>query len=264
MSESDSPLPGIRINKYFTEHGFTSRREADKLVADGRVQIDGRVAKPGDRVLDGQTVSVDGEALRPPTKKPVVIAYHKPPGIICTTDPNVEDNIVDAVGYPERIFNIGRLDRFSEGLILLTNRGEVVNGVLRARYGHEKEYLVELNGPITDAQIRQLANGVPVLGRDTLPCAVERMGSRRIRMVITEGRNRQIRRMVEFLGLRVSRLTRVRIMHIELGQLPKGRWRYLSDAESKELESRLNANAQADAANVDWERLDESFPDEEE
>ena len=231
----------MRINKYFTENGFCSRREADKLVADGRVAINGQKAKPGDRVGEKDVVSVDGKALRPKKKRAVVIAYHKPRGVISTTDPAVRDNIVDAVGFEERIFNIGRLDRFSEGLILLTNLGDIVNRILRSRFGQEKEYIVDLSDEISDAAILRLSRGVHILGRMTLPCKVERMGPARIRIVLTEGMNRQIRRMVESEELRVTRLRRVRIMHVRLGQLAPGEWRRLTPREYTELQRRIGS-----------------------
>ncbi|MBS1985843.1 MAG: pseudouridine synthase [Bdellovibrionales bacterium] len=234
----------IRINKFFTENGLCSRREADELVEQGRVTINGRVAKHGDRAEENDVVAVDGKALRIPRKHPVVLAYHKPPGIICTTDPNVPENIVDAVGYPERIFNIGRLDQFSEGLILLTNRGEIVNEILRSKYGHEKEYIVDVNEFISDRAILEMQRGMVILGKKTLPCGVERLGPKRVRIILTEGRNRQIRRMIEGVNLRVSRLRRVRIMHIELGSLPRGEWRRLTPKETQELDRQIKQSQQ--------------------
>lgn len=223
---------GIRINKYFTENGIASRREADKWIADGRVSIDGRKAVPGDKVLPSQKVALDGKEIRPPHKKrPIILAYHKPPGIVCTLDRRFENNLADAIDYPDRVFNIGRLDQFSEGLLLLTNLGEIVNQVLRSKYGQEKEYIVDINDSITPAQVKKLANGVMILGRKTLPCEIERLTPTRIRMVLTEGRNRQIRRMLESIGLRAQRLKRVRVMHVKLGDLPKGKWRELSASE---------------------------------
>lgn len=223
---------GLRINKFFTEHGFASRREADRWVAEGRVTINGRKAVPGDRVQPEDKIAVDGKIARPPQKKiPVILAYHKPPGVVCTLDRDTENNLADAIDYPERVFNIGRLDQFSEGLLLLTNLGEIVNKILRSKYGHEKEYIVDTNEPITDRDIEFLSKGVMILDRETLPCRIERLTQKRIRMVLTEGRNRQIRRMLEMVGLRASRLKRIRVMDVALGDIPRGEYRELSKSE---------------------------------
>jgi len=174
-------------------------------------------------------------------KKPIMLVYHKPRGVICTMDRRVEDNLVDAVNFPERVFNVGRLDRFSEGLLLLTNMGEAVNRILRARYGHEKEYIVDYSNEVSDEAIRRMSRGLEILGRPTLPCQIDRLTSKRLRIVLTEGRNRQIRRMAEAVDLHVSRLRRVRVMHIKLGTLPAGEYRHLSAPEFEELEARLLA-----------------------
>lgn len=231
----------LRINRFFTEHGVCSRRAADRHVEAGRVSINGKVAVHGDTVGEGDRVTLDGKVIAVPEKRPVVLAYHKPPGIECTSDRRVPDNIIDAVGYPERIFHIGRLDKFSEGLILLTNRGELVNQILRARGHHEKEYVVDIDVPLSDASLHRMRTGIEILGRPTLPCRVDRLAPRTFRMVLTEGRNRQIRRMCEAEGLRVRRLVRVRVMNIELGQLASNRWRLLRAAELAELEQSLDA-----------------------
>jgi 23S rRNA pseudouridine2604 synthase len=232
----------IRINRFFTEHGVCSRRAADRHVEAGRVAINGKVAVHGDTVGEGDRVTLDGKVIEVPQKRPVVLAYHKPPGIECTSDRRVPDNIIDAVGYPERIFHIGRLDKFSEGLILLTNRGELVNQILRARGHHEKEYVVDIDVPLSDAALHRMRTGIEILGRPTLPCRVERLAPRTFRMVLTEGRNRQIRRMCEAEGLRVRRLIRVRVMNIELGELASNRWRLLRPGELAELEGTLAAH----------------------
>ena len=229
----------IRINRFFTEHGVCSRRAADKHVEAGRVRINGALAKHGDTVKEGDRVELDGVRVAVPEKRPVVLAYHKRPGIECTSDRRVPENIIDAVGYPERIFHIGRLDKFSEGLILLTNRGELVNQILRARGGHEKEYVVETDVPVSEQTLRRMRSGIVIQGRRTLPCKVTRLDARVFRMVLTEGRNRQIRRMCEAEDLRVRRLQRVRVMNIELGTLRPGRWRRLRDDELAALEKRL-------------------------
>jgi 23S rRNA pseudouridine2604 synthase len=244
----------IRINRFFTEHGVCSRRAADKHVEAGRVRINGVVAKHGDSVAEGDRVSFDGKLVAVPEKRPVVLAFHKPPGIECTSDKRVPENIIDAVGYHERIFHIGRLDKWSEGLILLTNRGELVNQILRARGRHEKEYLVEVDVPISEQSIRRMRSGIVIQGRRTLPCRVQRMGPRTFRMVLTEGRNRQIRRMCEAENLRVKRLLRVRVMNIELGTLRSGRWRRLRDDELTVLEKRI---AKAEPGNERAELQDE-------
>jgi 23S rRNA pseudouridine2604 synthase len=226
----------MRVNRYFTDRGICSRREADRWVEAGRVTINGVLATHGDQVEDGDVVAVDGADLAEKKKRPVILAYHKPVGIECTADPRVEHNIIAAVNYPERVFHVGRLDLMSEGLILLTNIGDIVNLILRRRYGHEKEYLITLDGPIHEHDLRALSEGIVLEDGRTGPCQVSRLGGRRrIRMVLTEGRNRQIRRMVEALGFRVVRLTRVRIMDIELGDLPCGRWRELTRAETQQL-----------------------------
>jgi len=244
----------IRINRFFTEHGVCSRRAADKHVEAGRVRINGVLAKHGDTVKEGDRVELDGVRVAVPEKRPVVLAYHKRPGIECTSDRRVPENIIDAVGYHERIFHIGRLDKWSEGLILLTNRGELVNQILRARGRHEKEYLVEVDVPISEQSIRNMRSGIVIQGRRTLPCRVQRMGPRTFRMVLTEGRNRQIRRMCEAENLRVKRLLRVRVMNIELGSLREGRWRRLRDDELTVLDKRI---AKAEPRNERAELADE-------
>jgi 23S rRNA pseudouridine2604 synthase len=237
----------LRINRFFTEHGICSRREADKLVDAGRVRLNGRVAVHGDSVEEGDRVELDGKPIAPPEKRAVVLAYHKPPGIECTSDRRVADNIIDAVDYPERVFHVGRLDKYSEGLILLTNRGELVNQILRARGGHEKEYVVDVDLPLSDAALKRMRNGIELDGRRTLPCRATRLGAKSFRLILTEGRNRQIRRMCEALGLRVKRLVRVRVMNVELGTLRQGRWRRLRADELTELERRLERGHEREA-----------------
>jgi len=224
----------IRVNKYFTEQGFCSRRAADRMIEEGRVRINGRVAVLGDQVTDADDVTVDGRAVisKPRT---VYLAYHKPVGVTCTTEPHVAGNIVHAVGYPERIFPIGRLDKDSSGLILLTNDGDIVNLILRAEFSHEREYVVMVDRPYTQPFLTQLERGVPVLGEKTRPCRTAKVDAATFRIILTEGRNRQIRRMCSALGHRVLRLVRVRIMHIKLGTLPPGQWRHLTPKERDEL-----------------------------
>src|SRR5256884_5431368 len=220
----------VRINKFFTEQGFCSRRAADRRVGERRVRIKGRVAVLGDQLTNADVVTVDGRVVshRP---QPVYLAYHKPVGITCTTEPDVRDNIVEAIGYPERIFPIGRLDKDSSGLILLTNDGDIVNRILRAEFGHEREYLVTVNRPYTRPFLDRLEQGVLILGKKTSPCRAIRVDQSSFRIVLTEGRNRQIRRMCSATGFRVTRLVRSRIMHLELGNLSVGEWRHLSRQE---------------------------------
>src|SRR5437899_4456518 len=224
----------VRINKFFTEQGFCSRRAADRMVGERRVRINGRVAVLGDQVTNADVVTVDGRVVshRP---QPVYLAYHKPVGVTCTTEPHVAGNIVHAVGYPERIFPIGRLDKDSSGLILLTNDGDIVNLILRAEFGHEREYRVTVDRPYSPTFLRCLEQGVPVQGEKTRPCRTARVNAATFRIMLTEGRNRQIRRMCSALGYRVVRLVRARIMHIRLGDLPVGKWRALTPKERDEL-----------------------------
>jgi 23S rRNA pseudouridine2604 synthase len=241
MKTAVSWSSAVRLNRYFTDQGICSRREADKWIENGRITLNGKIAKLGDQVNEGDEILLDGKALPRAEKKPVLLAFNKPPGVECTSDPTVENNIIEAVNYPERIFHIGRLDKMSEGLILLTNMGEVVNKILRRRYGHEKEYIVVLNDIILDAQILKLSRGVELDDGFTSPCKVYRLGGRRIGMVLTEGHNRQIRRMAEAIGLRVVRLKRIRVMNIPLGDLPRGRWRLIEGREYQDLMTKLEA-----------------------
>jgi 23S rRNA pseudouridine2604 synthase len=224
----------VRINKYLAETGACSRREADQWIEDARVTVNGRRAVLGTQVQDGDDVRVDGTPLRRrPTR--VYLALNKPVGIECTTDRDVPGNIVDFVGYPERIFPVGRLDKDSEGLILLTNDGDIVNTILRAENEHEKEYVVAVDRPLTEAFLAGMAAGVPILGTVTNPCRVTKVGKNTFRIVLTQGMNRQIRRMCEHFGYTVRRLQRVRIMHVQLGSLPVGKWRTLTPAELRGL-----------------------------
>ncbi len=231
MEEKES----VRINKYLSEVGFCSRREADKLIEAGKVTINGKVPEMGTKVLKGDEVRVKGKLISEPKEKPVYIAFNKPVGIVCTTDTRVEkNNIIDYINYPKRIFPIGRLDKPSEGLILLTNDGDIVNKILRARNNHEKEYIVKVDKPITEQFISKMSNGVPVLDTITRKCKVEQTGKCEFRIILTQGLNRQIRRMSEYLGYEVKRLKRIRIMNINL-DMAVGKWRYLSKKEFKDL-----------------------------
>ena len=227
---------GIRINKYFTQVGYCSRRAADKLIDAGEVKINGEVPEKGTKVMPGDVVTVRGEVVSPDIEKEhVYLAVHKPVGIVCTTDQRREkDNIVDFVNYPTRVFPVGRLDKMSEGLILMTDDGEIVNHILRERHGHEKEYIVTVNRPFDDAFLRSMSRGVHILDTTTRPCKLERLSPTVFKIILVQGLNRQIRRMCEALGHRVVRLKRVRIMQLEL-DIPPGKWRHLTEAEVKRL-----------------------------
>jgi len=220
----------VRLNKYISETGVCSRREADKWIEAGRVTCNGQVAALGTRVVDGDEICIDGEPIGA-KRRQVYIALNKPVGVTCTTEAHIEDNIIDLVGYPERIFPIGRLDKDSEGLILLTNDGDIVNEILRAENNHEKEYIVTVDRPITDLSLKMMAGGVKIMGELTKPCRVSRIDRESFRMILTQGLNRQIRRMCSALGYKAQRLQRVRIMNIHLGSLSSGQWRHLTDPE---------------------------------
>ncbi len=226
--------PTIRLNKYLGESGTCSRREADQWIDAGRVTVNGQVAVLGTQVAEGDVVLVDGQPLpQRPTR--VYLALNKPVGIECTTDREVAGNIVDFVAHRERIFPIGRLDKDSEGLILLTNDGDVVNTVLRAEHEHEKEYVVAVDRPLTPEFLAGMARGVPVLDTVTNPCRLTQVGRNTFRIVLTQGLNRQIRRMCEHFDYTVRGLQRVRVMHVRLGDLPLGRWRNLTPEEIRGL-----------------------------
>ncbi|MBY9082409.1 23S rRNA pseudouridine(2604) synthase RluF [Paenibacillus sp. HN-1] len=233
----------MRINKFISETGYCSRREADKLVESGRVTINGEKAVLGSQAESGDDVRIDGKALSTESRT-VYIALNKPVGITSTTEGHVKGNIVDFVGHHERIFPIGRLDKDSEGLILLTNDGDIVNKILRAEGRHEKEYVVTVDRPITPSFIEGMSSGVKILGEKTLPCQVTRITERVFRIILTEGKNRQIRRMCSAFGYEVRRLQRIRIMNIRLGNLKVGTWRDLTPAEKKELGGMLDYRLQ--------------------
>lgn len=229
-----------RINKYLSEAGYCSRREADKLIDQGRVTINGKVPEMGTKVAESDTVAVDGKPVSITEEKKVYLAFNKPVGIVCTTDTGVEkDNIIDFINYPTRIFPIGRLDKGSEGLIFLTDDGDIVNKILRARNNHEKEYLVTVNKPITSTFIERMGMGIPILDTVTKKCEVERLGNFDFRIVLTQGLNRQIRRMCEYLGYEVTRLKRTRIMNVKL-DIPTGQWRDLTPIELQIINSMVS------------------------
>ena len=224
-----------RLNKYLSEVGYCSRREADRLIDAGRVTINGVVPEMGTKVTPSDVVAVDGEIMKAKKDKPVYLAFNKPVGIVCTTDTRVEkDNIIDFINYPKRIFPIGRLDKPSEGLIFLTDDGDIVNKILRASNNHEKEYIATVNKPISQTFVERMSNGVPILDTVTKKCEVKKLSSKTFKIVLTQGLNRQIRRMCEYLNYDVITLQRVRIMNIKL-DVPVGKYREFTAEELKEL-----------------------------
>jgi 23S rRNA pseudouridine2604 synthase len=229
-------LKRTRINKYLSEVGFCSRRAADLLIEQGHVTINGKVPEMGTKVSEGDEVRVHGKLVTDPKEKPVYLAFNKPVGIVCTTDTSVEkDNIIDYINYPSRIFPIGRLDKLSEGLIFLTNDGDIVNKILRARNHHEKEYIVTVDKQLTRTFLEQMRNGVPILDTITRKCEVTELGKYQFKIVLTQGLNRQIRRMCEQLDYRVKKLKRIRIMNVKL-DIPVGSWRDLTECELSEIQ----------------------------
>jgi 23S rRNA pseudouridine2604 synthase len=224
----------IRINKFFTEHGICSRREADRLIESGVITINGRVAKLGDQVEPTDVIARAGQVIAW-GKATLYIKYHKPVGVTTTSESHISRNIIAEIGHPERIFPIGRLDKDSSGLILLTNDGNIVNEILRAEFGHEREYLVQVDRPFDQSFLDRMAGGVVILGSVTRPCRMTRVGRDQFRIILTEGRNRQIRRMCQALGYRVIQLHRTRIMHITLEGVDAGQWRELSHHEREQL-----------------------------
>ena len=221
---------GKRLNKFIADSGYCSRREADRLIDEGRVRIDGRVGVLGDRIFPGMVVTVDGQPLSGQGEK-VYILLNKPVGVVCTADPREPMNVVDYLNYPIRIFPVGRLDKDSEGLLLLTSDGEIVNRLLRAAGGHEKEYEVVIDRPVTPEFIQKMSSGVPILDTVTLPCRVRRTGERSFNIILVQGLNRQIRRMCEALGCNVRSLRRIRIMNLRIGALRPGQWRMVAPDE---------------------------------
>lgn len=238
---------GKRLNKFIADSGYCSRREADRLIEEGRVQVDGRTGLLGDRVLDGMTVIVDGHPLSGRGER-VYIILNKPRGIVCTADPREPMNVVDYIAYPIRIFPVGRLDKDSEGLLLLTSDGEIVNRLLRAAGGHEKEYEVEVDHPLTREFMDHMMRGVPILDTVTLPCRLRRTGNRSFNLILVQGLNRQIRRMCEALGYTVTKLRRIRINNIRIGDLQPGQWRELTSAEVTALMDSIRTSSNLPAA----------------
>ncbi|MCB0537654.1 MAG: 23S rRNA pseudouridine(2604) synthase RluF [Bacteroidetes bacterium] len=225
----------VRINKFLSEIGYCSRRAADKLIEQNRVTINGKVPEKGTKISLQDTVAVDGKIVKQTNTDFVYLAFNKPVGIVCTTDTKREkNNIIDYINYKERIFPIGRLDKPSEGLIFLTNDGDIVNKILRARNNHEKEYIVTVNKPITTDFLEKMSKGVPIIDTVTKPCQVEKINNKTFKIILTQGLNRQIRRMCEYLDYRVVKLKRIRIMNIKL-DVPIGKWRYFTKKELNEL-----------------------------
>jgi 23S rRNA pseudouridine2604 synthase len=234
-----------RLNKYIGETGYCSRREADSLIEQGRVTVNGEIPVMGTKVGDDDEICIDGKLIREKNEKPIYLAFNKPPGIECTTNLDVKDNI----NYPKRIFPIGRLDKASEGLIFLTNDGDIVNKILRARNNHEKEYTVTVNRPITDRFIERMSNGIPILDTITKKCKVEQISKYVFKIILTQGLNRQIRRMTEYLGYEVTALKRIRIINISL-DVPAGRYRDLTDAEIAELNTLIAPSSKTEEASL--------------
>lgn len=240
----------ISLNKYISNTGICSRRAADELISAGRVTINKKIAQKGNRVFDGDVVHIDGKALQ--TKpKPIYLAFNKPVGIVCTTDPKEPKNIIDYINYPERLFPIGRLDKPSEGLIFLTNDGDIVNKILRSGNKHEKEYLVKVAQPINSKFLRKMRKGVPVLGTVTKECVVEQIDEYSFKIILTQGLNRQIRRMCTYLGYEVTFLKRVRIMNVHLGGLKTGFWRILNQKELSYIYRMVASSSKTEEASID-------------
>ena len=238
-----------RLNKYLSECGYCSRREADRLIEQKRIRVNGNLPELGTKVTDEDVITVDG---KPINSKPelVYIAFNKPIGITCTTDTNIKDNIIDYLNYPGRIFPIGRLDKPSEGLIFLTNDGDIVNKILRAGNSHEKEYVVTVDRPITDYFIQTISNGIPILDTITQKCFVKMESKFVFRIILTQGLNRQIRRMCEVLNYEVTKLKRVRIMNVSLDKIKIGEWRYLTPAEMQTINEMVASSSKTEEASL--------------
>ncbi len=236
-----------RLNKYLSESGYCSRREADKLIEQGRITVNGKLPEMGMKVTSEDQIFVDGKPIHNKQEERIYLAFHKPVGIECTTNTVVKNNIVDYINYPERIFPIGRLDKASEGLIFMTNDGDIVNKILRARNNHEKEYIVTVNKPITDRFIQRMGNGVPILDTVTRKCKVEQISRFVFRIVLTQGLNRQIRRMCEYLDYEVTALKRIRIINISL-DVPVGKYRKLTPSELKQLDLLIAPSSKTEEA----------------
>ena len=236
-------MSSISLNKYISDTGYCSRREADRLIEAGRVLLNSEIAVTGNRYNPGDEVVVDGSILKSiPKEKKVILAFNKPTGVTTTTDTNIQGNIISFINYPKRIFPIGRLDKDSQGLIFLTNDGDLVNKILRAGNKHEKEYSVRVHKPIDGLFLKNMSEGVRIEGTKTLPCKIRQTGKQTFNIILVQGLNRQIRKMCEALGFNVTFLQRVRIMHISLGKIAIGKWRYLSEPEIEQLEELLKGS----------------------
>jgi 23S rRNA pseudouridine2604 synthase len=244
----------VSLNKYISSTGICSRREADKLIQDGRVTLNGQPTKLGNRVAAGDVVKIDGKPIKSQPQA-LYIAYHKPVGIVCTTDPKEPHNIIQAIQHRERLFPVGRLDKPSEGLIFLTNDGDIVNKILRAGNNHEKEYLVTVQQPITTDFIRKMSQGIPLLGTVTKKCEVTQVSAYAFKIVLTQGLNRQIRRMCEFLDYEVAQLKRTRIMNVQLGNLKAGQWRELTASEMAYINRLVATSSKTEEASVDVRKV---------
>ncbi len=241
---------GVRINKFLSEAGICSRREADRRIENGEITINDRTAVAGDRVLPEDVVCVNGRPVQK-EEEMILLVLNKPVGVVCTTEKMEKNNVVDFLNYPKRVYPIGRLDKDSEGLLLLTNNGEIVNKIMRAGNMHEKEYIVTLNKPVSESFVRGMAGGVPLVELDTTTrkCKVEKIGNRKIRIVLTQGLNRQIRRMSEYFGYRVEKLERIRIMNIRLGDLKPGEYRKVTEEEYEKLLKMIRTSSNEPTAN---------------
>jgi 23S rRNA pseudouridine2604 synthase len=243
------------LNKFISSTGVCSRRDAEKLIVAGRVTINGNATQLGNRVFDGDVVKVDGRALQAKPKT-LYIAFNKPVGIVCTTDSKEKQNIVRYINHPERLFPIGRLDKPSEGLIFLTNDGDIVNKILRAGNNHEKDYVVTVDRLITDGFIEEIGNGIPILGTVTQKCNVTKISGKTFQIVLTQGLNRQIRRMCEYLGYEVLKLQRTRIMNVNLDGLALGQWRELTEKELSEINKMVETSSKTEEASIDLEKVE--------
>ena len=244
----------ISLNKYISQTGICSRRDADAMIEAGRVTINGHATKKGNRVFEGDVVLVDGKPLIEQPER-IYIAFNKPLGVVCTTDLKEPDNIIDFIDHPERLFPVGRLDKFSQGLIFLTNDGDIVNKILRAGNNHEKEYVVSTREPITDSFLKQMSSGIPILDTVTKKCKVIRMSEHTFKITLTQGLNRQIRRMCEHLDFHVTHLMRTRIMNIEIGKLKSGHWRELTEEEIELINKAIaNSSKTEEASKINQEK----------
>ena len=240
----------VSLNKYISSTGICSRREANRIIEAGRVTINNTKAQLGNRVFPGDIVRIDNKLLKPKPEA-IYIALNKPVGIVSTTDSKEKKNIVSHINHKERLFPIGRLDKASEGLILLTNDGDIVNKILRSGNNHEKEYIVTVDRPINERFIKRMSNGIPILGTKTKKCEVHKLGEKKFKIILVQGLNRQIRRMCEYLGYKVVKLKRIRIMNIKLGELKYGKWRNLTEQEMKKIQALLGDSSKTEEASRD-------------